>query len=92
MRSRAIDNCRNNGVTVNTKAGEVGHVNHGANAGDCNVCFGFVSIGYIHVVFGISSEVIGALSVNHGCVLLGEKEGEINGVGFVVEQGGPFCC
>jgi hypothetical protein len=27
LRSGAIDNDRNNGVAVNTKAGEVGHVN-----------------------------------------------------------------
>ncbi len=66
-------------------------MDHVADAGDCNVCFGFVSVGYIHVVFGTSGEV-GALSVNHGCVSLGEEEGEINGVGFIVEQGGPFCC
>jgi hypothetical protein len=26
-------------VSQNTKAGEIGHVNHGANAGDCNICF-----------------------------------------------------
>ncbi len=34
--------------------------------------------------FGMSGEVVGVLSVNHGCVLLGEEEGEIDGVGFVV--------
>jgi hypothetical protein len=68
LRSRAINNCRNNGVAVNTKAGEVSHVDHGADAGDCNVSFGFVSVGYIHVVFGTSGEVVGALSVDHGCV------------------------
>ncbi len=92
LRSQAINNYKNNGVAVNTKAGEVGHVNHGANAGDCDVCFGFVSISYIHVVFGTSGEVVGVLSLDHGCVLLGEEEVEIDGVGFVVEQGDPFCC
>ena len=92
LRSQAINNCRNNGVAVNTKAGEVGHVDNCADVGDCNVCFGFVSVGYIHVVFGTSSEVVGALSVDHGCVLLGEEEGEIDGVGVLVEQGDPFCC
>jgi hypothetical protein len=85
LRSQAINNCRNTGIAVNTKAGEVGHVDHGANAGDCDVCFGLVSIGCIHVVFGTSGEVVRALSVNHGCVLLGEEKGEIDGVGFVVE-------
>jgi hypothetical protein len=40
----------------------------------------------------MSGEVVGVLSVDHGCILLGEEEGEINGVGFVVEQGDPFCC
>jgi hypothetical protein len=58
LRSQAINNCRNNGVAVNTKAGEVDHVNHGVDAGDCDVCFGFVSVGYIHVVFGTSGEVL----------------------------------
>ncbi len=52
----------------------------------------FVSVSYIHVLFRMSSEVVGALSVDHGCVLLGGEEGEIDGVGFVVEQGDPFCC
>ncbi len=50
-----------------------------------------MSIRYVHVAFRTSGEVIGALSVNHGCVLLREEKGEINGVGFVVEQGDPFC-
>ncbi len=31
MKSRAANNCKNDGVTVNTEAGEVSHVNHGAN-------------------------------------------------------------
>jgi hypothetical protein len=46
-----------------------------------------VSVGYVHVAFGTSGEVIGVLFVDHGCVSLREEEGEINGVGFVVEQG-----
>jgi hypothetical protein len=92
LRSGAINDGRNNGVAGNTKAGEVGHVNHGANAGDCDVCFRFVSFGYVHVVFRTSGEVVGMLSVNHGCILLGEEEGKIGGAGFVVELGDPFCC
>ncbi len=47
MGSQAVNNCGNNGVTVNEEAGEVSHVNHSANTGDCDVCFRFVSIRYI---------------------------------------------
>jgi hypothetical protein len=55
LRSRAVDNCRNNGVTVDTVAGEVSHVNHGANMGDRNVCLGLVSVGYVHAILRMSS-------------------------------------
>jgi hypothetical protein len=72
MRSSAIDYGGNDGI-VNAGAGEVGHVNHGADASDCNICFRFVSIGYVHVALRTSGEVVGVLFVDHGCILL-EKE------------------
>jgi hypothetical protein len=55
LRSQAVNNCRNDGVTVNTEAGEISHVDHGANMGDRDICLGFVSVGYIHVIFRTSS-------------------------------------
>ncbi len=73
LRSGASNDGRNDGVAVNTKAGEKGHVKHYANAYDCDICFQFVSVGYVHVVLRTSSEVVGALFVNHGCILLGEE-------------------
>ena len=73
LRSGAIGDGRNDGIAVNAEAGEVGQVNHGADASDCNICFRFVSVGYVHVVLRTSSEVVGALFVNHGCILLGEE-------------------
>ncbi len=39
LRSGASNDGRNYGVAINTKAGEIGHVKHGANAGDCDICF-----------------------------------------------------
>ena len=51
-----------------------------------------MSVGYVHVVFRMSGEVVGVLSVDHGCILLGGEEGEIDGAGFIVEPGDPFCC
>jgi hypothetical protein len=55
MRSRAVDDCRNDGVTVDTEAGEVSHVDHGANMGDRDVCLGLVSVSYVHVILRTSS-------------------------------------
>jgi hypothetical protein len=59
--------------TVNAEAGEEGHVSHCADVSDCNICFKFVSIGYVHVVLRMSGEVVGVLFVNHGGILLGEE-------------------
>jgi hypothetical protein len=53
------------------KAGEVSHVDHGANRGDHDVCLGLVSVGYVHVVLRMSSEIVGALSIDHGWIALG---------------------
>jgi hypothetical protein len=33
----------------------------------------FLSVGYVHVVLRMSSEVVGALFVDHGCISLGEE-------------------
>ncbi len=73
LRSGAIDNCRNDGIAVNAEAGEVGRVNHGADASDCDICFRFVSVSYVHVVLRTSSEVDGVLFDDHGGILLGEE-------------------
>ncbi len=72
MKSGAIEDGRNDGIAVDTEAGEVGHVNHGADVSDCDICFRFVSVGYAHTVLRTRGEVIGALFVNHGGILLGE--------------------
>ncbi len=55
LRSRAVDSCRNDGVTVDTEAGEVSHVDHGANTGDCDICLELVSVGYVHAILRMSS-------------------------------------
>ncbi len=73
LRSGAIDNGRNDGIAVNVEAEKVGHVNHGVDASDCNICFRFVSIGYVHDVLRMSGEVVGTLFVDHGGILLGEE-------------------
>ncbi len=52
---------------------KVGHVDHGADASDCNICTRFVSVGYVHTVLRTRSEVFGVLFVNHGGFLLGEE-------------------
>jgi hypothetical protein len=70
LRSSATDDGRNDGIAVDAEAGEVGHVDHGADASDCNICFRFVSVGYVHNVPRKSGEVIGALFVNHGGISL----------------------
>ncbi len=46
-------------------------VNHGANTGDRGVCFGLVSVGNVHVTFGTSGEIVGALSIDHDWIALG---------------------
>jgi hypothetical protein len=73
LRSGAIEDGGNDDIAVDAEAGDVGHVDHGAYASDCDICFRFVSIGYHHTVLRISGEVIGALFVNHGGILLGEE-------------------
>ncbi len=60
-------------IAVNAKAREVGHINHGADASDCDISFGFVGVNYVHVVLRMGSEVVGALFVDHGGILLGEE-------------------
>jgi hypothetical protein len=66
LRSGAIDNGRNDGIAVDAEAGEVSHVDHGADASDCGISFRFVSIDYVHTVLRTSGEVVGGLFVNHG--------------------------
>ncbi len=73
LRSGATSNGGNDGITINAKAGEIGHVNHGADASDCNICFQLVSVSYVPVVLRTSSEVVRALFVDHSCILLGEE-------------------
>jgi hypothetical protein len=73
LRSAAIDNGRNDDIAVDVEAGEASHVNHGAIASDCDICFRFVSVGYVHTVLRTSGEVVGALFVNHGGISLGEE-------------------
>jgi hypothetical protein len=60
-------------IAVDAGAGEVSHVNHGADASDCNICFRLVSVRYVHTVLRTSGEVIGELFVYHGGILLGEE-------------------
>jgi hypothetical protein len=50
LRSGAIDDGGNDSIAINAEAGEAGHINHGANASDCDICFRFVSVSYVHVV------------------------------------------
>jgi hypothetical protein len=47
LRSAAIDDGGNDGIAVDAEAGEVGYVDHGADASDWDMCFRFVSIGYV---------------------------------------------
>ena len=70
FRPGAIDDGGNDGIAVNAEAGEVGHVNHGADVSDCNICFRFVGVGYVHVVLRMSGEVV-VLFVDHGGISLG---------------------